>query len=281
MKKERKYLRKISLLLSIFVFCAATVMMSATVVKAATKYEINGASVAYYSYSSSPSECWRYANNLYNKIWGQRFTNSFGDDDNYLKNLSDSELTLNEEHLKLYVSGAELGSVLRICNAKYLHGSDGWGHSQIIVQKDSEGFTVLEGGLSAYPYCREKYYTWEEYCNARSLGQRYAYIKYIKWPGANALTEDAIYRMTHEHTYILTSVVSATCEEDGMRVYTCSCGQSYTELLRVAGHTFGEWKLRPVVSAHTDSIMESTCIVCGKCVSKSQDSFHDFFENRA
>ena len=72
--------------------------------------------------------------------------------------------------------------VLRLGSSEYLHGGDGWGHSQIIVQKDSNGFTVLQGGLSASPYRNERYYTWSEYLNSWN----YAYIKYIKWPGAPA-----------------------------------------------------------------------------------------------
>lgn len=150
------------------------------------QYYINGKYVSWNDFSSSPNECWAYANNFYNKIWGQYFSNSFNDSDNYLNKLSDSELTLTVEHLKEYVSKAALGSCLRICNSDYLHGSDGWGHSQIIVQKDNDGFTVFEGGLTAYPYCREKYYTWSEYISTGWLGGTYSYIKYIKWPGADA-----------------------------------------------------------------------------------------------
>lgn len=152
---------------------------------ASNSYYINGKTVHYDDFTSSPNECWVYANNIYNKIWGQRFSNDFGDANNSLRNLSDSELTLTSAHLKAYVSNAKLGAVLRICNSEYLHGSDGWGHSQIIVQKDSNGFTVFEGGLSASPYCREKYYTWGGYLNSYS----YAYIKYIKWPGASAYVD--------------------------------------------------------------------------------------------
>ncbi len=152
---------------------------------AASSYLINGVSVQYDSFSSSPSECWSYANNLYGKIWGQNFTNSFDSSDNMLRDLPDSALTLNAENLKKYVSAAALGSCLRICNSEYLHGTDGWGHSQIIVQKDDNGFTVLEGGLSNAPYCREHYYTWSAYCDSSWPGD-YEYIKYIKWPGAEA-----------------------------------------------------------------------------------------------
>ena len=147
-----------------------------------TTYYINGVAVRCDDFDSSPNECWTYANNIYNKIWGQQFNSLFDDSANSLRNLSDSELTLTAEHLRNYVSNAALGSALRICNSEYLHGGDGWGHSQIIVQKDSNGFTVLQGGLSASPYRNERYYTWSEYLNSWN----YAYIKYIKWPGAPA-----------------------------------------------------------------------------------------------
>ena len=147
-----------------------------------TTYYINGVAVRCDDFDSSPNECWTYANNIYNKIWGQQFNSLFDDSANSLRNLSDSELTLTAEHLRNYVSNAVLGSALRICSSEYLHGGDGWGHSQIIVQKDSNGFTVLQGGLSASPYRNERYYTWSEYLNSWN----YAYIKYIKWPGAPA-----------------------------------------------------------------------------------------------
>ena len=170
-------------LLLVVLMIMSLVPMSAL---AATTYYINGVAVRYDDFSSSPNECWVYANNIYNKIWGHNFTNSFSDSENSLRNLSDSELTLTAAHLKAYVSNAAIGSCLRICNGEYLHGSDGWGHSQIIVQKDDSGFTVFEGGLSNYPYCREKYYTWNEYVNTGWLGGTYSYIKYVKWPGAGS-----------------------------------------------------------------------------------------------
>ena len=175
--------RKIKLMM---LFAFLFISSSTIEVFAIGSYTINGVTVRYTDFSSSPDECWVYANNIYKKIWGVNFTNSFSSSDNMLRNLSDGELTLTIDHLKSYVSNAALGSCLRICNSTYLHGSDGWGHSQIIVQKDANGFAVLEGGLSASPYCREKYYTWSEYCNTGWLGGTYQYIKYIKWPGAPA-----------------------------------------------------------------------------------------------
>ncbi len=160
--------------------------------ESSNSYIINGKTVSISDYpTSQESDCWNYANDIYEDIWGVKFTNSFSESSNMLRNLSDSEITLTEAHLKEYVSNAEIGSCLRICDSEYLHGTDGWGHSQLIVQKDSNGFTVLEGGLTNYPHCREQYYTWNEYINTSWLG-KYAYIKYIKWPGAPAYSTTQI-----------------------------------------------------------------------------------------
>lgn len=104
--------RALSLLL-VLLMVMSLVPMSAL---AATTYYINGVAVRYDDFSSSPNECWVYANNIYNKIWGHNFTNSFSDSENSLRDLSDSELTLTAAHLKAYVSNAAIGSCLRICN---------------------------------------------------------------------------------------------------------------------------------------------------------------------
>ena len=183
-KKERKAMKK--KLLSLFLALVMLLSLLSTSAIGASAYSINGKTVRWDDFSSSPNECWVYANNVYNKIWGKKFTSSFNDADNALRNLSDSQLTLTADHLKEYVLNAPAGSVLRVCNSKYLHAADNSGHSQIIVAKSQSGFTVFEGGLTSSPHCREHTYTWSEYISTSWLGGTYSYIKYIKWPGANA-----------------------------------------------------------------------------------------------
>jgi hypothetical protein len=146
-------------------------------------YEINGVLVRNSDFPSEHYECWTYANNVYAKIWGHNFWNLFNDTENMLRNLPDEALTLTPEHLKAYVSAAPAGAALRVCDEQYLHADDGWGHSQIIISHDENGFTVFEGGLAAYPHRREAYYTWDGFCFSGWPG-KYHYIKYIKWPGA-------------------------------------------------------------------------------------------------
>ncbi len=154
-------------------------------------YVINGVTVRNSDFPSQVNECWAYANDIYAKIWGHNFWSEFYDTENMLRNLSDEELTLTPEHLKAYVSAAPAGSALRVCNADYLHGNDIGGHSQVIIAHDEDGFTVFEGGLSAYPHRREAYYTWTGYCYSGWPG-RYQYIKYIKWPGAEPYSENMV-----------------------------------------------------------------------------------------
>lgn len=230
-----------------FLSLVLAVLMLVSVVpmgaSAANAYTINGKTVRYTDFSSSPDDCWSYANNIYNKIWGQRFSNSFSDSNNSLRNLSDNQLLLNATNLKNYVSHAALGSCLRICNDDYLHGTDGWGHSQIIVQKDSNGFTVFEGGLTASPHIREKYYTWSEYCNTNWLGGTYKYIKYIKWPGASAYSATVpepttILYPTSGATYKIASGVGNNmyldfaCSSDNVQIYENCDGHSNPDFVK-------------------------------------------------
>lgn len=162
-------------------------------VHAENTYVINGKQIKLSDFSwQGTSGCWAFANNVYKAIWGTNFDSTFTGSaaagHNMLRDLSDSELTFTKEHLIAYVSEAPLGAVIRICDSSYLHGSDGWGHNVVIVQKDSNGFTTFENWSSGTV---EKYWTWDSFyqnnsSNYTTGGSRYAYIKYIKWPNAPA-----------------------------------------------------------------------------------------------
>lgn len=150
-----------------------------------TVYTINGVDIKADDYSSRPGNCRAYAEEFYRDIWGTGFSNNFYDEDNLLRNLETEEVVLTEEFLKSCVQQAAIGSVIRVSSLTYLHRNDGpLGHTQLIVQKDENGFTVLEGGMAEAPYYQEYYYTWNEFVTAHWLGGKYGYLKYIYWPGA-------------------------------------------------------------------------------------------------
>lgn len=183
--------RLLSLLLVLCLVCTALPAASAQSedTEEAHTYRINGIDVRFDDAKSQPGECLAYALDIYNIIWGTEFSTRRDIDDNYLRELEVSELTLTEEHLKEYVSMAALGSCIRVCHRSEVNSHDVKGHSQIIVGKDENGFTVLEGGLAAYPHCREHYYTWHEYVSTGWLGGTYEYIKYIKCPNTPSHSE--------------------------------------------------------------------------------------------
>lgn len=42
------------------------------------------------------------------------------------------------------------------------------------------------------------------------------------------------------HTYEITNTVSSTCTKNGLTVYTCACGDSYSETVKAKGHSYGD-----------------------------------------
>lgn len=66
----------------------------------------------------------------------------------------------------------------------------------------------------------------------------------------------------HEHEYIATAVQEASCMEEGVKEYTCSCGDSYTESIPALDHSYeSEVTKEPTVSE--EGVMTYTCSLCG------------------
>ena len=56
--------------------------------------------------------------------------------------------------------------------------------------------------------------------------------------GGNENQED----QDHEHSYVWTTVLPATCTKDGERQGVCSCGDIKTETITALGHDYGDWE---------------------------------------
>ncbi len=66
--------------------------------------------------------------------------------------------------------------------------------------------------------------------------------------------------LSHEHSYTET-VKEATCTEDGLKTFTCSCGRSYTEKIPATGHDFDYVVVEPTcISIGYET---NTCKNCG------------------
>ncbi|MBE6574160.1 MAG: hypothetical protein E7652_07190 [Ruminococcaceae bacterium] len=67
----------------------------------------------------------------------------------------------------------------------------------------------------------------------------------------------------HVHSYEEITT-PASCTEDGEIVYTCSCGDSYSEVIPAIGHLFGEWETVIEATATTDGEERRVCDNCGE-----------------
>ena len=200
--------RVFALLLSIMMVLSI-VPFSTLTASAASTYIVNGVSIPIgkwtnggpcYDYGLHEDgkwygNCWTFAQFVYRKLWKNKSFNSYvGSSDDMLRKLAGdgSQQKITEANTKKFISFASLGATIRIANR--IKGSDGVdsekgerGHSLILIQKDSKGFTTYDSNVGNSPnkYTRIKYWTWEGFAKAQ---KSYVYFKYIKWPGAPAFT---------------------------------------------------------------------------------------------
>ena len=71
-------------------------------------------------------------------------------------------------------------------------------------------------------------------------------------------------KIAHVHNYTAAVTKAATCAEEGVKTYTCSCGSSYTEPIPVIAHSFGDYVYNEDATTEKDGTKTATCSVCGK-----------------
>ena len=73
----------------------------------------------------------------------------------------------------------------------------------------------------------------------------------------------------HTHSYTSTTE-KATCDKDGRKVFTCECGDSYTEIITKLGHSYTD-----KVTAPTCTEKGYTTHTCTRCSDSYKDSYKD------
>ena len=68
----------------------------------------------------------------------------------------------------------------------------------------------------------------------------------------------------HTHKYTSKVTKAATCAADGVKTFTCSCGDAYTEKVAAIGHKWGEWKQTTAPSYTAKGKETRTCSGCSK-----------------
>ncbi|WP_242841295.1 leucine-rich repeat protein [Ruminococcus sp. NK3A76] len=76
--------------------------------------------------------------------------------------------------------------------------------------------------------------------------------------------------VVHSHKYTSTITKAASCKEEGIRTYTCSCGDKYTERIpKTTTHVFGNWTTTKAATCTIEGTQTRKCSVCGKTETKT------------
>lgn len=68
----------------------------------------------------------------------------------------------------------------------------------------------------------------------------------------------------HTHSYTSAVTTAATCTTAGVRTYTCSCGESYTETIPATGHSYDEGVVTTPATCTEAGVKTFTCSKCGE-----------------
>ena len=68
---------------------------------------------------------------------------------------------------------------------------------------------------------------------------------------------------THTHSYTSIVIREATCSIEGVKKYTCTCGDSYTEDIEKTSHVVGEWRVTKNATCKETGTKVKECTTCG------------------
>ena len=167
------------------------------------------------------------------------------------------------------------GKVCQVCGTEYT-GKDSANHMHTEIRGaikagcTSDGYTgdiyctdcgAKTGSGRAVPAAGHDWHvTREEAATTTSEGRRiYTCSK------CGQTREESIPKLpqpSHTHSYSPRETKAATCTENGVVTYSCSCGDSYTQNTAALGHSYrSEVTKQPTVSA--EGVMTYTCGRCG------------------
>jgi len=66
----------------------------------------------------------------------------------------------------------------------------------------------------------------------------------------------------HIHSYTSVTQKDATCTEDGTTLFTCTCGDSYTESIAATGHAWGDWYIHRDATTEQSGEARRNCTSC-------------------
>ena len=73
-------------------------------------------------------------------------------------------------------------------------------------------------------------------------------------------------KSSHTHSYTAKVTKEAACTTEGERIYTCTCGDRYTETIPATGHSESAWIIDKAATAIENGSKHTECTTCGKVI---------------
>lgn len=141
------------------------------------------------------------------------------------------------------------------------------------VTNAGKAATCLEAGWSEYTTCSREGCTYSTKETIAALGHNYV----------DDVCTRCGYEVPADHTHAYTNVeiTEATCEEDGVKVYTCKCGATKEEAISAYGHAWNGGVVTKEASCGVQSEKTYTCANCGDTkVEKGGDALEHRYNSK-
>ena len=119
---------------------------------------------------------------------------------------------------------------------------------------------------NVYNKIKDIWYNLKADMGALTPDTTYYYKIYIVIGGTEYCTELKSFKTAHAHRYTSSVTKEATCTAKGIKTFTCSCGNSYTEEIAIKAHNY-------VVSGAIEATCTSTGLTEGKYCSACSEVF--------
>ena len=70
----------------------------------------------------------------------------------------------------------------------------------------------------------------------------------------------------HEHYYSSSVTTEPTCTEEGVKTFTCGCGDTYTEVIPATGHTWSKWMVAVEPTETDNGFKARFCTICDDAI---------------
>ena len=72
----------------------------------------------------------------------------------------------------------------------------------------------------------------------------------------------------HSWTEYTKTIKTNTCEDDGVELHFCKCGESITSIIEATGHAFGEYTITKKPTCQNEGVQSATCTLCGNTLTQ-------------